>query len=70
MLPDYFGVEHLNYGQLVKIRDERGRLIGKERRIVFGDPDVEEVETVNVENFNGILRGKAGQASQKDQMHL
>jgi hypothetical protein len=65
VLPDYFGVEHLNYGQLVKIRDERGRLIGKERRIVFGDPDVEEVETVNVENFNGILRERLGRLVRK-----
>ena len=30
-LPDYFGVENVNYGQLVKIRDERAGLFGKRR---------------------------------------
>ena len=55
-LPDCFRVENLNYGQLMKIRDERGRLIRKEKRIIYGDPGFEDIETVNVENFNGILR--------------
>jgi hypothetical protein len=44
----------------VKIRDERGRLIEKEKRIIYGDPGVEDIETVNVENFNGILRERLG----------
>jgi len=59
-LPTYFRVENVNYGQLVKIRDERGRLIRKEKRIIYGDPMVEDIETVNVENFNGILRERLG----------
>jgi hypothetical protein len=59
-LPVYFPVENLSYGQLMKIRDERGRLIGKEKRIVYGDPEVEDIETINVENFNGILRERLG----------
>ncbi len=60
MLPVYFRVENLSYGQLVKVRDMRGRLMGKERRVVFGDPDLGEIETVNVENFNGVLRERLG----------
>jgi hypothetical protein len=59
-LPTYFGVESVNYGQLVKIRDDRGRLIWKEKRIIFGDPLIDDIETVNVENFNGILRERVG----------
>jgi hypothetical protein len=59
-LPDYFGVESVNYGQLVKIRDERGRLIWKERRIIYGDSMVEDIEIVNVENFNGVLWERLG----------
>jgi hypothetical protein len=59
-LPIYFGFESLNYGQLVKIRDERGRLIRKEKRIIFGAPEFDDIETVNVENFNGILRERLG----------
>ena len=56
----YFRVESLCYGQLVKVRDERGRLAGKERRGVFGDLEVGLIETVNMENFNGILRERLG----------
>jgi hypothetical protein len=59
-LPDYFGVESVNYGQLVKIRDERGRLIWKERRIIYGDSMVDDIETVNVESFNGVLWERLG----------
>jgi len=59
-LPSYFAVEDLNYGQLVKLRNDKGRLIGKERRVIFGDPDVEDIETTDVENFNGILRERLG----------
>jgi hypothetical protein len=60
MLPVYFRVENLSYGQLVKVRDMRGRLMEKKRRVVFGDPDLGEIETVNVENFNGVLRERLG----------
>jgi hypothetical protein len=60
MLPVIFRVENLSYGQLVKVKDERGKLMGKERRVVFGDPDLGMIETVNVENFNGILRERLG----------
>jgi len=65
MLPRYFDVEDLNYGQLVKLRDEQGRLIGKERRVIFGDPDVDDIETTDVENFNGILRERLGRLVRK-----
>lgn len=37
--PDFFKVEQLNYAQLVKIRDANGRLVRKEIRVVYGDPD-------------------------------
>jgi len=59
-LPRFFNMRQLNYAQLVKIRDANGRLIRKEIRVVFGDPDIDEIETVNVENFNGILRERVG----------
>ena len=63
--PSFFKVDQLNYGQLVKIRDANGRLIRKEIRIVYGDPGVDEVETVNVENFNSILREQVGRLVRK-----
>lgn len=58
--PCFFKVRQLNYAQLVKIRDANGRLISKEVRVVYGDPDRDDVETVNVENFNSILRERVG----------
>ena len=65
MLPNYFDVMYLNYGQLVKLRDENGRLVGKERRVIFGDPDVDDIETTDVENFNGVLRERLGRLVRK-----
>ena len=63
--PDFFRVEQLNYAQLVKIRDANGRLVRKEVRVVYGDPDRDDVETVNVENFNSILRERVGRLVRK-----
>lgn len=64
-LPSFFKVRQLNYAQLVKIRDSNGRLAGKDIRIVFGNPDRDDVETVNVENFNSILRERVGRLVRK-----
>ena len=36
--------------QLVKIR-ENGKVIGKEKRIIYGNPDLCDLETTDVENF-------------------
>jgi hypothetical protein len=61
----FFDVKHLNYGQLVKIRDANGRLIRKEFRVVYGNPDVADIETVNVENLNSIFRERIGRLVRK-----
>ena len=45
----------VDYGQLIKIK-ENGKVIRKERRIIFGSPSLEDINTTNIENFNGILR--------------
>jgi hypothetical protein len=64
--PVFFKVKHqLNYAQLVKIRDANGRLVRKEIRVVYGGPDRDDVETVNVENFNSILRERVGRLVRK-----
>lgn len=62
VLPRYF--DDLDYGQLVKIR-EKGTVIGKEKRRVYGDPDLYRVETFNVENFNSILRNRLARLIRK-----
>lgn len=63
--PVFFKVKQLNYSQLVKIRDANGKLVRKEVRVVYGDPDKDDVETVNVENFNSILRERVGRLVRK-----
>ena len=63
--PSFFKVNQLNYAQLVKIRDANGRLIRKEIRVVYGNPDRDYVETINVENFNSILRERVGRLVRK-----
>lgn len=50
-----FSADVLDYGQLIKHR-EKGRLVWKEKRVVFGAVLPEEIETTCVEGYNGILR--------------
>ena len=64
-LKSFFPQDNINYGQLVKLRDSRGKLLRKERRIIYGDPDEGDINTVNVENFNGILRERVGRLVRK-----
>ncbi|MEM4091148.1 MAG: hypothetical protein QXQ46_10510, partial [Thermoplasmatales archaeon] len=62
ILKDYYS--NINYGQIVKIR-ENGRLIRKEKRIIYGKPDLEVIETTDIENFNGINRERLGRLVRK-----
>jgi len=48
-----FDVETINYGQLIKEREE-GRVVGKTRTIIFGD--VDGIDTSYVERYNLTLR--------------
>lgn len=59
VLPEFFGLDSIDYGQLIKIK-EKGRLIGKEKRRIYGNPDTGDIETTDIENFNGILRERCG----------
>jgi hypothetical protein len=49
----------------VKIRDYDGKLISREIKVIYGCPDEDDVETVNVENFNSILRERVGRLTHK-----
>lgn len=48
-------VDTINYGQLIKMR-ENGRVVSKTKKIIFGALDEEEIETVVVERYNLTLR--------------
>jgi len=50
-----FDPDTINYGQLVKER-ESGRVVGKTRKIIFGDLEAGDIETVYVERYNLTLR--------------
>lgn len=64
VLPKYYAETCMNYGQLVKIR-EKGTVVDKERRIIFGSVNERDIETTVVENFNGILRERNGRLVRK-----
>ena len=64
ILPDYYAGTFINYGQIIKIR-EKGRVIDKKKRTIYGDPDHDDIETTDVENFNGILRERIGRMVRK-----
>jgi hypothetical protein len=64
ILPQYYAETHINYGQLVKLR-EKGRVVGREKREIYGSPDLGDIETTDVENFNGILRERIGRLVRK-----
>jgi hypothetical protein len=59
VLPEFFRTDAINYRQLIKIR-ESGRVVDKIRRIIYGHPQLRDIETTNVENFNSILREHIG----------
>ncbi len=63
-LPEYYADTCIDYGQIVKIRD-KGRVVDKIKRIIFGNPEPEDIETTNIENFNGILRERVGRLVRK-----
>lgn len=63
-LPEYYADTCIDYGQIVKIR-EKGRVVDKIKRIIFGNPDKGDIETINIENFNGILRERVGRLVRK-----
>jgi len=64
-IPNVFDVTKINYGQIVKIRNSQGKLLSKEYRVIYGTPDIEDIETVNIENFNGIFRERIGRFVRK-----
>ena len=64
VLPAYYPETCMDYGQLIKIR-EGGKVIDKIHKIVYGSPTVDDIETTDVENFNGILRERVGRLVRK-----
>jgi len=64
ILPEYYAETCIDYGQLIKIK-EGGRVIDKIKRVVFGSPELCDIETTDIENSNGILRERIGRLVRK-----
>ena len=64
VLSEYYTEDCLIYGQVIKIR-EGGKVVEKIKKPIFGNPDIEQIETTDVENFNSILRERLGRLVRK-----
>lgn len=64
VLSEFYAETCINYGQLIKIK-EGGRLVDKEKRIIYGNPEPNDIETTDIENFNGICRERSGRLVRK-----
>ena len=64
VIPEFFKKNCINYGQLIKVR-ERGRVVDKIHKIIYGNLSLDEIETTNVENYNGILRERLSRLVRK-----
>ena len=61
---EYYADTCIDYGQIIKIR-ESGKVVDKIKRVIWGSPDINAIETVNIENSNGILRERVGRLVRK-----
>jgi len=63
-LNDLYASPCVNYGQIIKIR-KHGKIVDKTKRIVIGSPNLDEIETTDIENSNGIFRERVGRLVRK-----
>ena len=68
VLPKYYPETCMDYGQLIKIK-KGGKVINKIRKIIYGYPSLDDIETTDIENFNGILRERVGRLVRKTKCH-
>ena len=64
ILPELYAETCMNYGQLIKVK-KGGRVVDKIKKVVFGSPELCEIETTDIENSNGILRERIGRLVRK-----
>ena len=64
VMPEFFKKDCINYGQLIKIRG-KGRVVDKIRKVIYGKLVLDEIETTDVENYNGILRERLSRLVRK-----
>jgi hypothetical protein len=52
-IPEYYAETCVDYVQLIKIR-EGGKVVDKIKKVIYGTPSIDEIETTDIENMNGI----------------
>jgi len=67
-IPKYYAETCVDYGQVIKIR-EGGKVIDKIKRIVYGCPCINEIETTDIENMNSIFRERIGRLVRETKCH-
>lgn len=64
ILPEYFSINSINYGQ--KIKSKNGRKLFKPiKKIIYGEFDKTLIETNTVESINSVLREKISKLYRK-----
>jgi len=63
-IPEYYEETCVDYGQLIKIR-EGGKVVDKIKKIIYGTPNIDEIETTDIENMNSICRERLGRFVRK-----
>lgn len=63
-IPEYYVETCVDYGQIIKIK-ENGKVVDKKKKIVYGSPNPEEIETTDIENMNSICRERLGRLVRK-----
>jgi len=63
-IPEYYAESCVDYGQLIKIR-EGGKVIDKIKKVIYGTPNIDEIETTDIENMNSICRERLGRFVRK-----
>jgi len=58
-IPEYYAETCVDYGQVIKIR-ERGKIVVKTKKVIYGTPKIDEIETTDIENMNSICRERQG----------
>ncbi len=58
-IPEYYAETCVDYGQVIKIR-EGGKIVDKIKKVIYGTPKIDEIETTDIENMNSICRERQG----------
>ena len=64
LLPKFFRRRNMKYGQLMKCYSG-SRFLFKRKTAIYGRIDPDDIETTNIENLHGIMRGRIGRLVRK-----